>query len=61
MSIKIHPEYWNTHKEIWQEEYDNLNSLEREQVMNKPESNEAITFNSRVDGLVERKLLSPVE
>ncbi len=61
MNVKSHPEYWNTHKTIWQEEYDNLDSLERERVMNQPESNDATGFNNRVDKLVERKLLSPVE
>ena len=61
MNIKSHPDYWNTHKDIWQEEYDNLNSQVRDVVMNEPYSREARMLNLKVDKLIERKLLSPVE
>jgi hypothetical protein len=61
MNIKSHPDYWNTHKGIWQEEYDNLNLQVREIVMNEPYSKEARALNSRVDKKIERKLLSLVE
>ena len=45
MNIKSHPDYWNTHKDIWQEEYDNLNSQVRDVVMNEPYSREARMLN----------------
>ena len=61
MNIKSHPDYWNVHKEIWQQEYDNLNSRIAEAVRSEPHSKEAREFNSMVIKEVERKLLSPVK
>jgi hypothetical protein len=61
MNIKSHPEYWNTHKKIWQQEYDNLNSEVRKIVMNSPHNLASKDFNKLVNRLVERELLSPVE
>ena len=61
MNIKSHPEYWNIHKKIYQQEYDNLNLSVREIVMSEPHSKEAKNFNKRITREVERKLLFPVE
>ena len=60
-TIKSHPDYWNTHKDIWQEEYDNLDPQVRDVVTNEPYSREARMLNLKVDRLIERKLLSTVE
>ena len=61
MDIKSHPDYWKTHKEIYQQEYDNLNLSAREIVTSQPHSKEARDFNQRVIREVERKLLLSVE
>ena len=61
MNIKSHPDYWNTHKRIWQKEYDNLNSNDRDVVMNDPNSIASKKFNKQVNKQVERELLSLVE
>jgi len=61
MNIKSHSEYWNIHKEIYQQEYDNLNLSAREIVTSQPHSKEARDFNQRVIREVERKLLLSVE
>jgi hypothetical protein len=61
MNIKSHPDYWNTHKDIWQEEYDNLHSDVRGRIVNEPYSKEARMLNLKVSRLIERKLLSLVE
>ena len=61
MNIKSHSEYWNIHKEIYQQEYDNLNLSAREAVTSQPHSKEARSFNQRVIREVERKLLLPTE
>ena len=58
MNIKSHPEYWNYHKRIWQKEYDNLNSNDRDVIMNDPFSAASKKFNEQVDKQVERELLS---
>jgi len=61
MDIKSHPDYWKIHKEIYQQEYDNLNSGIREVVTSTPHSRVAKDFNTWVTREVERKLLFPVE
>jgi hypothetical protein len=61
MNIKSHPEYWNTHKKIWQQEYDNLNSDTREIVMTQPSHSVTRNFNVQIFREVERKLLSFAE
>mgnify|MGYP003312651658 CR=1 FL=1 len=60
-TIKSNPDYWNPHKDIWQEEYDNLDPQVRDVVTNEPYSREARMLNLKVDRLIERKLLSTVE
>ena len=61
MNIKSHPDYWNIHKSVWQEEYDNLDLQVRERIVNEPYSKEARMLNLKVHIEIERKLLSPVE
>ena len=61
MNVKSNPDYWKIHKEIYQQEYDNLNFTDREIITNEVHSREARTFNQRVAKEVERKLLFPVE
>lgn len=61
MYLKSHPEYWNTHKKIWQEEYDNLTQQERDEVMSDPQNKKSRMLNSKVDKLISRMLLSSVE
>ena len=61
MDVKSHPDYWKIHKEIYQQEYDNLNLSTREVVVSQPHSEEARSFNQRVIREVERKLLLPTE
>ena len=61
MNIKSHPEYWSTHKKIWQEEYDNLTQQERDEVMSDPQNKKSRMLNSKVDKLISRMLLSSVE
>ena len=61
MNVKSHPDYWKIHKEIYQQEYDNLNLSTREIVTSQPHSKEARDFNQWVIREVERKLLFPVE
>ena len=61
MNIKSHPEYWNTHKKIWQQEYDNLNSDTRKIIMESPHSIDSKDFNKKVANLIARELLSLVE
>ena len=61
MDIKSHPDYWKTHKEIYQQEYDNLNLSAREVVVSQPHSKEARDFNQQIIREVERKLLLFVE
>jgi hypothetical protein len=56
MNIKNHPEYWVAHKEIYQEESDNLDPLYREIVINNPDSTEAKLFARKIDNMIERKL-----
>ena len=61
MNIKPHPEYWNIHKEIYQQEYDILPPSVRWLIDESPHCREAQDLNKRVMAEVERKLLSPVE
>ena len=61
MNTKSHPDYWKIHKEIYQQEYDNLNSQAREIVMSQPSHTITRDFNVQVFREVERKLLFPVE
>ena len=56
-----HPDYWNVHKEIWQQEYYNLDPQVKETIMNDGGSKEARMLDLRVGRLIERKLLSTVE
>ena len=61
MNIKSHPDYWKIHKEIWQQECDNLDIQTREIIMNRPSHSVARNFNTQIYRDVERKLLLPVE
>jgi len=61
MNIKSHPEYWSTHKKIWQEEYDNLAPDVRESVAKNPDSSEAKLLDKKVYQSIKRILLSSVE
>ena len=56
MNIKDHPSYWPVHKEIHQQESDNLDPLYREIVFGSPNSTEAKLFDRKVNSIVERKL-----
>jgi hypothetical protein len=40
--LKHHPEYWNTHKEIWQQEYYNLTLEIREMTEKDEECSQAV-------------------
>ena len=57
MNIKNHPEYWNVHKEIWQQEYDELAQPVRDSITNDPYSKETKNFNSKIHKLIERKVI----
>ena len=56
--LKHHPDYWNTHKEVWQQEYDNLALEIREMIKKDGECGQAILLNKKVDEAIRRKLLS---
>ena len=61
MKIKSHPEYWATHKKIWQEEYDNLKPEIREMIIQDENCNQAILLDKKVHQAIKRILLSSVE
>ena len=61
MNPNSHPDYWNAHKEIYPQEFDNLDPQVREIIRNDPQSRESRMLDSKVDKLIERKLLSTVE
>ena len=51
-----HPRYWRTHKNIWQQEYDNLNDKLRAEIDYDPLSEAAKEFNDKITQLTIRKL-----
>ena len=61
MNTKSHPDYWKIHKEIYQQEYDNLDSRTREIVTSQPSHSITRDFNVQIFREVERKLLFSVE
>tara|TARA_R100000808_G_C2152123_1_gene161434 strand:+ start:3872 stop:4060 length:189 start_codon:yes stop_codon:yes gene_type:complete len=54
---KLHPKYWDFHKEIYFKELDSLDHEIREIVIDKPESNTAIRFNDKVDRLIQDQIV----
>jgi hypothetical protein len=56
--LKHHPEYWNTHKEIWQQEYYDLTLEVKEMIEKDGECSQAVLLNKKVDDAITRKLLS---
>lgn len=54
--IKSHPKYWHLHKEIYNDEFDSLDSQIREDIQRNPYANDARVFNNRIDRLVADKI-----
>ena len=54
--IKYHPKYWHLHKEIYNDEFDSLDSRIREDIQRNPFSHDARVFNDRINRLVEDKV-----
>ena len=54
--IKSHPKYWHLHKEIYNYEFDSLDSQIREDIQRNPSSHDARVFNDRINRLVEDKV-----
>jgi hypothetical protein len=52
MQIKEHPEYWDRHKKIWQEEYDNLDVDTCKLIVDNPKGTEAKELNTKVNLIV---------
>ena len=52
MQIKEHPQYWERHKKIWQEEYDNLDVDTCQIIVKNPEGTEARELDKKVNLIV---------
>ena len=56
MTPQDHPRYWRTHKNIWQEEYNNLDGKTKAMIDYDSVSDTAREFNNRITQLTIRKL-----
>ena len=51
-NINRNTQYWNVHKEIYNEELDSLDAEIIDVIINKPNSGTAFRFNSKIDKMV---------
>ena len=55
--LKEHPRYWELHKRIWTEEFNNLESGLAAKVMDNPNCTEATQMNLKVFTRIKDRLL----
>jgi hypothetical protein len=57
--LKQHPHYWGLHKQIWTEEFNNLDYKAAAKVMDNPSCTEAEQMNIKVSLRIKDSLLHP--
>lgn len=48
--------YWDVHRQIWNQEYDKLDGTTAQKIMSDPQCPESIQFNERVKQMTENQI-----